>query len=159
MLNLENDAITIRLARPIPSDQDSITNFCEHDASDPRTHYQLSMSLIATALGTEVPARETRQALTASTRLCVVAFPWRRASDANQEVARSSLQWRVAERLRRATDTNQTSVRSSQCKAALPPKHSSVCGRCSSSRLRDDSLDVPGLSTVMSHDHLGGVGR
>ena len=86
MVNLENDAITIRLARPISSNQDSITNFCEHDASDPRAHYQLFMSLIATALGTEVPTLDTRQALTGSTRLCMVAFPRRRAPDSSESL-------------------------------------------------------------------------
>jgi hypothetical protein len=35
VVNLENDATTISLPHPMPPNQDSITDFCEHDASDP----------------------------------------------------------------------------------------------------------------------------
>jgi hypothetical protein len=35
MVNLENDAATISLPHPMPPNHDSITDFCEHDASDP----------------------------------------------------------------------------------------------------------------------------
>jgi hypothetical protein len=59
MANLKNDTLTIRLARSMPSDQDSITNFCEHDASDPRPRYKLSTSLEVPALEAEVPDRTT----------------------------------------------------------------------------------------------------
>ena len=57
MANLKDDALTIRLARSMPSDQDSITDFCEHDASDPRPRYKRSTSLGVPALGAEVPDR------------------------------------------------------------------------------------------------------
>jgi hypothetical protein len=35
MVNLENDAMTVRLPNAMPPNQYSITDFCEHDASDP----------------------------------------------------------------------------------------------------------------------------
>ena len=35
MLNFENDAMPIRLTHPVPVDHDSITDFREHDASNP----------------------------------------------------------------------------------------------------------------------------
>src|ERR1017187_5558853 len=48
MVNLENDATTIRLPHPMPPNQDSIADFCEHDASDPPL---ISMSPAPRALG------------------------------------------------------------------------------------------------------------
>jgi hypothetical protein len=41
MFNLQYDATTIRLPDPMPPNHDSITDFCEHDASDPRPHHLL----------------------------------------------------------------------------------------------------------------------
>ena len=35
MVNLENDAMTVRLPNAMPPNQYSITDSCEHDASDP----------------------------------------------------------------------------------------------------------------------------
>src|ERR1035437_3605814 len=59
MINLENNATTIRLPHPMPPNQDSITDFCEHDASDPPLITLISMSPAPRALGTKVPAWDT----------------------------------------------------------------------------------------------------
>jgi hypothetical protein len=39
MVNLENDAMTVRLATAMPPNQNSITDSCEHYASDPQPHH------------------------------------------------------------------------------------------------------------------------
>ena len=39
MVNLENDAMTVRLATTMPPNQNSITDSCEHYASDPQPHH------------------------------------------------------------------------------------------------------------------------
>lgn len=55
VVNLQNETMTIRLAHSMPSDEDSIANSCEHDASDPKPYDILSTALVELTPGTKVP--------------------------------------------------------------------------------------------------------
>lgn len=55
MTNLENNAVTIGLARPTSANHYSVTNLCDHDAPYLQTLYSMPISSAVTPPGTEVP--------------------------------------------------------------------------------------------------------